>query len=1071
MRSSETFLRIEHLIRSGRSQRLSPRFFSLPGDFLGIPRTRHPEDRVGNYRIEEVLKIEGLSQVYRATDTRTGTSYALKMLPMELSRDPLLLMRFEEEALALKRIEHPRVIKIRDMGEDFGDRFLVLDLAKGGRIGSQECRDLSEPAKPFREEVIIDLTKQICDALRHVHTLGIVHRDLKPGNLLLSGNQVLLTDFGIAHSRGKDGATLTGMPVGTPNYMAPEQILGETVDHRTDLYSLGCVLYEFATGRPPYEAEMPLTTTLYHLQAAPADIRDLNPRISPGLANIILKLLQKDPAQRYQSAQELFRDLSRVHKNPAGPQVFQAEKMPGATRAEIQKKLKRQYRFRLLVIAAAAAISLAGLGLYLLGRDVWEEYQVAKSVKEAESAWKDQRWPEALEALQLAHRKDREHPDVQRLISQIASQGALTIRTQPPDLEMELFPDDETARQVDLQAPKLLGEGPRFRSGTRIKLETGHWRVNISRPGGGPWAQALVYVGQVRRRQDTGWKSEEHLRHQETRDFRPAQQQDSSSFVLGEEVVIDPLVLPDPQWLAEGMIFVNEGPFWRSRAPSTIVPRDEEYTDHEDQKRHVKIYDASILEHDYLPQGFLISPNEITVGEFKKWYERLGPQVIAWLSDVHSNFSRRKRSTHFVDLQYQKDCWKEELKARGIDADSVGTPEKLLDLVLEEDLKTWTRVWSVKYEPTLIKFLAEQKDDALPIVTIGWVLVGAYVRTHAEIRPEEFRSWLKWKIEDARAASLALQGVQASVSSGSPGDWVDPAQLPGKPLINCIWLRDPKPEREPLLDAYARWLSEGAFYGCQLPLERILAWAQDSPKVRETFEPGDLDRIRKDLRCSAWIGSRPKAGAINDAKPQTLEQKLIDLYAQAIREKKEQPLKEHLRRWIGERIQEENDAIKSWEEMLGRMSVPSPDAVLKGLPFEIRYQFGADMGWDLASTLQWEKAFRGGDARAYPWGDRQDDVAAWLNRGVNPNALPIITARMRDRSPYGVWCMAGNVSEWVHGPGPEQSSRHFLKGGNFKLDSLYSNAGYFLGMEGGTNTVWAGIRVVRNIRPLPAPGK
>src|SRR5206468_2320607 len=141
-----------HLVHSGRSSRLSPRYFSLPGDFLGIPRNRHAGDRVGQYRIEEVLKIEGLSQVYRATDTRSGASCALKVLPMELSRDPLLLMRFDEEALTLKRIEHPGVIKIRDMGEDFGDRYLVLDLATGGRIGSQVCLDLSEAAKPLREE-------------------------------------------------------------------------------------------------------------------------------------------------------------------------------------------------------------------------------------------------------------------------------------------------------------------------------------------------------------------------------------------------------------------------------------------------------------------------------------------------------------------------------------------------------------------------------------------------------------------------------------------------------------------------------------------------------------------------------------------------------------------------------------------------------------------------------------------------------------------------------------------------------------------------------------------------------
>jgi len=546
---------------------------------------------------------------------------------------------------------------------------------------------------------------------------------------------------------------------------------------------------------------------------------------------------------------------------------------------------------------------------------------------------------------------------------------------------------------------------------------------------------------------------------------------DSSSFVLGEEVVIDPLVLPNPQSMSEGMLFVNEGPFWRSTDPSSISPFSQNYIDHEGKERQINVYNTSTkpLERDYLPQGFLISTDEITVGQFKKWYEKLGPQVFPWLADYYAKVSLRKRSTRFVDLQCHKDCWREELKARGIDVDSIGTADDLLDVALESDLKLWTGIWSTKYEPTLKDFLAKQDDDALPIVTIGLVLVEAYVRTHAEIRPEEFRSWLKWKIGDASAASRELRGVQ-QILGGYPGESVDPASLPGAPLINCDWNNASWSERKPLLDAYANWLSIGAFYGCQLPLERILTWAEAAPEVKATFHASALDRIRKALHFSAWIGSRPPRD-FQEIKPQTIEQKLIDLYAQAIREKRERPLKEHLLRWIGERIREEEDGGKRWEELLDRMTRSSADAVLRDLRFEIRYQYGTDMGWDIPSTLQWEKACRGVDARAYPWGDRQDDEAAWLNRGVKPRARTIIAAHMSDRSPYGVWCMGGNVSEWVHSPGPEQSSRHFLKGGNFALDSLYSNAGYSLGLEGGTNTVWAGIRVVRNIRPLPVSGK
>src|SRR5262249_31767525 len=156
--------------------------------------------------------------------------------------------------------------------------------------------------------------------------------------------------------------------------------------------------------------------------------------------------------------------------------------------------------------------------------------------------------------------------------------------------------------------------------------------------------------------------------------------------------------------------------------------------------------------------------------------------------------------------------------------------------------------------------------------------------------------------------------------------------------------------------------------------------------------------------------------------------KLIDSYAQAIREKKERPLKDHLRRWIEERIQEEDAGIREWEELLARMGAEPEQAVLAGLPFEIRYRYGIDMGGDIPEWRQWEKACRGLDGRAYPWGDHQDDGAAWLNQWVDPRARTIIGAHMRDRSPYGVWCMGGNVSEWVYNP-VEQSTRHFVKGG------------------------------------------
>jgi hypothetical protein len=1087
----EALFQVERLVRSAKPVRLSPRYFSLPGEFAGVARTLRRGDRLGPYRIEEALRVVGLSQVYRATDTRTGDTCALKVLPMELSRDPLLLLRFDEEARTLKRLDHPRVVKLRDTGEDFGDRYIALDLAAGKKVGAEEYRDLGDPAKPLREETIIDLAQQICDGLSYIHSQGLVHRDLKPGNLLFSGDRVIISDFGIAHARGNEGLTLTGMPVGTPNYMAPEQILGEEMNHRADLYSLGCVLYELATGRPPFDAEMPLTTTHYHIQAAPADITTLNPRISRGLANIILKLLQKKPDLRYQTAQELYRDLARANEDPAGPQVFLQEKMPEAVRAEVQKKLHRQYRFRLVLTGTVFAALLAGLALFLLGKAVYWDLQVKSWVADARVAWEEgpERMDEALGLLERARRQDREHPAVQALMAEVASQGALTIRTQPEGLEMELFPDEESARQLNLESPRLVpGEGPRFRSGERVRLGIGPWRVKIARPAGEMPVQALVHVGQVRRHPADGWK-EEYLTHRDTAGLRYPQE-DSSGLVHGEEVVIDSLVLPDPEWVADGsMVYVNEGPFWRSPSIALLPPRELTFIDHYEMERKLRVYDlsSSALERDSLERGFLISPDEVTVAQFKKWLEELGPQYYSWIAEgtTASWMSFLKTCTRFVDLDHQKACWQDELGKRERAAvDSIDSPERLIEVVFEPELQWWTQVWRLNEDAperslkeflglspppkdfeTLSDVLGTQNIDAFPMISVGRVMAEAYARTHAPIRPDELKSWLRWKIADASAVSRDLKGAVTAIH-GITSPLVEPSSLPGARLVRVHWRGEGKPVKETILHGYTTWLSDAAFYGCQLPVERILTWAESDPQVKGSPLADRIPEIRSRFEHPVWIGESPRAGVKDEGQKRRSDpaQEIIDLYGRAIQEGRERPLRAHLLEWLEERIREEDEARCGWESLLERLGGPQAEAALATLPFGVRYEYGGDMGWDIPNTRQWEKACRGPDGRAYPWGDDQDDRAAWLIQGSRPRT--VTAARMRDLSPYGVYGLAGNVSEWVRGPS-EQGNWHFLKGGNYKLDSLYSNAGFFLGIGGGTNTYWAGFRVVREIRPLP----
>jgi len=270
---------------------------------------------VSHYRILEHLGGGGMGIVYRAEDTRLGRAVALKFLPPELTRDPEAKARFLQEARAASALDHPNICTIHEIGETAdGQLFLAMACYRGATLK----RRLAGGPLPFAE--VVDLGLQICRGLAEAHRHGIVHRDVKPANLMVTGDGVVkILDFGIAKLAGAAAITRAGALLGTPGYMSPEQARGGEVDARTDLWSLGAVLYEMAAGRRPFPGDAPQAVLYSLFHDEPATLARLRPDTPPSLERVVARLLSKDPRHRYQSADEAAAALAPLSRPADGP--------------------------------------------------------------------------------------------------------------------------------------------------------------------------------------------------------------------------------------------------------------------------------------------------------------------------------------------------------------------------------------------------------------------------------------------------------------------------------------------------------------------------------------------------------------------------------------------------------------------------------------------------------------------------------------------------------------------------------------------------------------------------------
>lgn len=285
-----------------------------------------PEPLSGRYELGDILGFGGMSEVHLARDLRLHRDVAIKVLRADLARDPSFYLRFRREAQNAAALNHQSIVAVYDTGEAETPAgplpYIVMEYVDGVTL-----RDIVQTDGPLPPKRAIEIIADACQALNFSHQNGIIHRDVKPANIMITtGNAVKVMDFGIARAIADSGnsVTQTAAVIGTAQYLSPEQARGDSVDARSDVYSLGCVLYEMLTGEPPFTGDSPVSVAYQHVREDPISPSQRHEGISADLDAVVLKALAKNPENRYQTAAEMRTDLVRVHngETPEAPKVL-----------------------------------------------------------------------------------------------------------------------------------------------------------------------------------------------------------------------------------------------------------------------------------------------------------------------------------------------------------------------------------------------------------------------------------------------------------------------------------------------------------------------------------------------------------------------------------------------------------------------------------------------------------------------------------------------------------------------------------------------------------------------------
>ncbi|MET9212753.1 MULTISPECIES: Stk1 family PASTA domain-containing Ser/Thr kinase [unclassified Nocardia] len=288
-----------------------------------------PKNLSSRYELGEIIGFGGMSEVHKARDVRLSRDVAIKVLRADLARDPTFYLRFKREAQNAAALNHPAIVAVYDTGEATVDGgplpYIVMEYVEGDTL-----RDIVRGKGPLAPRKAMEVVADVCAALDFSHKAGIVHRDMKPANIMINrAGAVKVMDFGIARAiaDSSNPMTQTAAVIGTAQYLSPEQARGETVDARSDVYSVGCVLFEILTGQPPFTGDSPVAVAYQHVKEDPPLPSSVNPGVPRELDSVILKAMAKNPANRYQTAAEMRADLIRVlgGQKPSAPMVMNDE--------------------------------------------------------------------------------------------------------------------------------------------------------------------------------------------------------------------------------------------------------------------------------------------------------------------------------------------------------------------------------------------------------------------------------------------------------------------------------------------------------------------------------------------------------------------------------------------------------------------------------------------------------------------------------------------------------------------------------------------------------------------------
>ncbi len=304
----------------------------------------------GRYEIIEELGEGGMGKVYRVEDKKIKEEIALKLINPEIAGDKKTIERFSNELKFARKIGHRNVCRMYDLGEEGKTHYITMEYVPGENLkGMIRMMGQLSPGQA------ISIAKHVCEGLAEAHRLGVIHRDLKSSNIMVDkdGNARIM-DFGIARSLQAKGITGAGVMIGTPEYTSPEQVDGKETDQRSDIYSLGVILYEMMTGRLPFKGDTSLSIALKHKTETPSDPRQFNVQIPEALSQAILRCMEKNKESRYQSAEELLSELGKIEER-----ISTAERVLPKRKINPSKELKAAFRKHWVIIGAMCVVIVA----------------------------------------------------------------------------------------------------------------------------------------------------------------------------------------------------------------------------------------------------------------------------------------------------------------------------------------------------------------------------------------------------------------------------------------------------------------------------------------------------------------------------------------------------------------------------------------------------------------------------------------------------------------------------------------------------------------------------------------